>query len=349
MVRFSRWRITLAVLILTVLIFTPLVIYRVTHTTVTLDVGGQVRRLNTGADTVGDLLDEAHVLLDPKDIVHPDPSTQLRDGMTITVHKAVLVAVEADNSVYYVRTQQRNPIDILNEQAIEVESHDMLRVDGQTFTPEQVMAKTWNLPPDHIQLQRSMMLNLMDSGTTQVIYTTHLNVGSALDEAGVDLFLADAVTPAFSTPVENGMTVQIERSVPVMVEVDGHWLNTRSHGPTVGDALAAIGVAPIGQDYTVPDLETNIVTGMTIQVVRVTEKIQVEQQLIPFPTVYSPDYDLLRGEEVLLHNGVPGVREQSLLVRYEDGREVERTLIEEQMVQPPVSRRIALGFLPRNE
>jgi len=348
-VRFSRWRVTLAVLILTVLIFTPLAIYRVTHTAVTLDVGGQVRRMNTGADTVGELLNEAQVLLDPQDIVHPDSSTRLRDGMTITVHKAVLVAVEVDNSVYYVRTQQRNPLDILSEQAIDVDAHDILRVDGQTFTPKQVMAKTWTLPPDHIQLQRSMMLNIVDSGLTQVIYTTHLNVGRALDEAGVSLFLADAVTPAFSAPIENGMTVQIERSVPVTVEVDGYVFNTRSHGPTVGDALAAIGVAPIGQDYTRPTLETRIEAGMIIHVVRVTEKVQVEQQLISFSTVYSPDYNLPRGEEILLHEGVPGVREQYVLVHYEDGREIERTLIEERMVQPPVPRRIAIGFLPRNE
>jgi hypothetical protein len=40
----------------------------------------------------------------------------------------------------------------------------------------------------------------------------------------------------------------------------------------VGDALAQIGLAPLGLDYTIPPLETPLTSGMTIRLVRVIEE-----------------------------------------------------------------------------
>jgi uncharacterized protein YabE (DUF348 family) len=299
---------------------------------------------------VGKVLDEANVLIDPEDVIAPDPSAALQDGMTITVRKAHAVAVEADSEVRHVRTQAVDPLDILDEQHIRVGPYDVVRVDGQDYSYERLHKKSWQQPPVSIYVLRSATLKVTDGDDTLVIHTTAADVGRALDEAGIKLYLADRVTPGFSTPVRDGLAVLIERSSPVMLDVDGQRLASRTTGPTVGDALAVIGVAPVGLDYTIPPLDAPIEAGLVIRLVRVTEKIIVEREPIPFPEIRVPDDRLAPAEPRVLQEGVDGLLERQVRVRYEDGREVQRTVQEEQIIQTPTPRLITFrmpGSQPR--
>jgi 3D (Asp-Asp-Asp) domain-containing protein len=111
----------------------------------------------------------------------------------------------------------------------------------------------------------------------------------------------------------------------------------------VGDALAAIGIALVGQDYAIPPAETALEPGMSIQVVRVTEDLLIEQEAIPFTTIYQPDPDMALDEQRVVQEGVEGLRERQVRVWYEDGLEVNRVVQGEWTVRPPVPRLIAYG------
>jgi uncharacterized protein YabE (DUF348 family) len=151
------------------------------------------------------------------------------------------------------------------------------------------------------------------------------------------------VTPGLSTPVEDGMMVRIRRSHPFTLVVDGRRTATRAYGPTVGDALAVVGAAPVGQDYTVPPSETPFEPGMVIRVVRVVETLVTKRELIPYSTTYRFDPTLAPGTQRVIQAGQDGVRERQVLVRYEDGVEVQRTEQAESILQPATPCLVAVG------
>lgn len=265
----ARWpiRVVVALILIAALL---LVADWASRKTVTLEIGDQTRHLRTHARTVQEVLDDEKVLIDPEDVIRPDPSTPLSGSLTITVQKASAVALLVDGDVRQVRTQAVTPLDVLAEQAIPVGPYDRVQVNGREFSREALAA--WNGPVTSIRVVRSVAVTMSDGSQVVTVHTTQADVARALDAAGVRLYLADRVIPDLSTAVTPGLAIRIERSVPLTVIADGQQLNTRARGPTVGDALAQIGLAPLGLDYTRPSLETPLTPGMTIWLVRVTEE-----------------------------------------------------------------------------
>ncbi len=316
---------------------------RLTRKSVTLDVSGSIQRLHTHAGTVGEALRDAGIPLDPEDLVHPAPQSALRDGMTITVRKAHAVAVQVDGTLRQVRTQAVHPLDVLEEQAIPLGEYDVAQVNGQPYPVQQLEQLGWEVPATTIRVVRSVTMKLVEGETTRVLHTTQADVGRALDAAGVTLYLADRIVPDPSTPVAEGLIVAIERSVPLTVIADGQTLRTRALGPTVGDALAQVGVAPAGLDTTIPPLEAPLSAGMTIRVVRVNEELITQEEPIPFTTITRSDSTLEAGEERVIQEGADGLRRQQIRKRSEDGRAASRETVAEWIVATPAPRIVAQG------
>jgi len=321
-------------------------IYRLTYKDVTLEIGGEVHRIASRAETVGDLLAERRVMLAPGDMVYPAPDTPLEGGMTIAVDRAHPVVIEADGEVRRVVTVAVHPLDILHEQGIPISMSDVIRVDGHDHRLETLERTRWDIAPASILVLRSATLRVVENGTLRVIHTTQREVGQALDEAGIDLYLADSVEPGLGAVVEDGMSVTLRRSQPVTITVDGRTLTTRATGLTVGDVLAAVGVAPVGEDFTEPPLEARFEDGMSIRVIRVVDQMELETLPVPYATIYRPDFSLPQGEQRVVQAGVRGERMREVRVRYEDGQPVERTVIGEAIAAHPQAELIAYGVRP---
>ncbi len=316
---------------------------RIQRRTITLTVDGSARHIHTRAETVGAVVREAHLTIAPEDLIQPAPQTHVTNGMTITVHKAHVVALLTGDGALALRTQAVHPLDVLAEQGITVGPYDVVEADGRAFSRDELSRMTWSTPAATLRVLPSATLTVIDGEQTLTLHTTGADVGRALDAAGLTLYLADRVTPGLSTPVTDEMVIRIDRAVPVSVTADGQRLKTRALGPTVGDALAEIGLAPLGLDYTLPALETPLEADMTIQLVRVTEMVETKDEAIPFVTLYRPDSTLEPGSERVIQEGADGLRRGHIRVRFEDGREVSRVFVEDTTVRPAVPRIIAYG------
>jgi 3D (Asp-Asp-Asp) domain-containing protein len=162
------------------------------------------------------------------------------------------------------------------------------------------------------------------------------------------------------------MEVYLERSTPVTIRVDGRTVRTRTHHDDAGDVLADLGIVLAGQDYvnvirgtegsaggagidmagaagaaTTP--ETTLGTDATIEVVRVSERFLIEQEPIPFESVWRPDPDLEIDQRRLLQEGSPGVRERRSRVQYENGHEISRTVENEYVAVSPTTNVTGYG------
>jgi len=176
-----------------------------------------------------------------------------------------------------------------------------------------------------------------------VLYSHANTVGEALLEAGLSLYRADRISPDPATPLEPGMHIRVERSIPVEIHVDGHVLRTRTHRSYVGEVLADLGVALTGLDYTVPAIDEPLGPEAVIRVTRVAESVIVEQSPIPFESEWRPDPDSEIDTQRLLQEGEPGVLERRIRLRYENGELVSRRVEGESVVLPPKNRVMGYG------
>jgi hypothetical protein len=129
----------------------------------------------------------------------------------------------------------------------------------------------------------------------------------------------------------------------VFIEVDGGRQRLMTEAATVRDALRETNVMLHSLDRVTPDLYVELEAGMVIRVIRVTEKIKVEREIIPFERQTTTTEALPAGEQKIAQLGANGEDEVSIRVTYEDGVEVSRTEISRVTITPPTPEILVLG------
>ncbi|MEZ4668921.1 MAG: ubiquitin-like domain-containing protein [Anaerolineae bacterium] len=307
----------------------------------TLIVEGTGYQVRSHAQTVGATLKEFGISLNEGDSVSPPLDAALKSEMVIRLDRARIVTVIVDGSPQVVYTTYSNPMDILQQADIEVNPNDQITIDGTQTQINDLLV--WPVPVNAIDIQRAMLVTIVDGDQTTTVETTASTIGQALFEAGITLYLADKVTPELNEQVTANLHVDIHRSQPISIVADGVTLETRTQGSTVQDALVGAGVTLVGLDYAIPTETSLLQAGMTIRIIRVNEIIEVEQSVVPFETVFQPDNTLELDQERVIQEGQNGVTGTNVRVRYENGIEVSRTAEENNVAKDPINRVIAYG------
>lgn len=308
---------------------------------ITIDVNNNVQRVHTDAGTVGEVLREANILLDPVDRVSPALDTPVRADMTITVTKAHQLVVDINGQIQRIYTHATDPLTILQEQGIQLGRYDELYVNHRLFHAASATDKV----PFHLRVVRGKPYHIYDG--IQIIsgLTTASRVGDVLHENNLTLFLADRISPDVDMPIYEDIEIVITRSMPVLLRVDGRELATRAAGETVNEVLNQLGFPLTGQDYSIPDESSPFVGNMAIEIVRVIETIEIQQEEIPFQTIVLHDPQMDMNEERVVQIGTPGLREARIRIRKENGYEVSRIIQETWTITEPVPQIVAQGSL----
>lgn len=316
---------------------TPMPIIR----SVTLVLEGNPRLVQTRAQTVADLLAEQQVILSPEDALSDPPNSLLRDGMVLYVDKARDVQLIVDEQVRVIRTPFDNPYDILKSAGITLGPSDRVYLDG-TLAPKEELP-IWPVPVTQITIERAVTIYIEDAGQRQMLVTTADTVGDALFEAQVTLYLADQINPNVSATLSEGLTIHIQRAQPLTIEADGQMIEARVLGGLVRDAVAQAGILLSDMDYTIPDLETAVVPGMRIQVIRATESFITENEILPYQTIYQPDETMELDTRAVIQGGLNGTAQIVYRARMENGVEISREQISRAVLVEPVDEIIAYG------
>jgi uncharacterized protein YabE (DUF348 family)/3D (Asp-Asp-Asp) domain-containing protein len=324
-----------------------------------VEVDGQRREMRTHAATVSAALRHAGVQLYPEDQVSPPLDTALEPGILIRVRRARPVAIRADGHTRQVRTHATMVGAVLAEAGVGVGARDEIwlgetrvRLDdaifGGALASRQVSYRggARSEPAGQVptlSVRRATALTLDDDGETRTLYTTSATVGQVLEEAGVRLYVGDAVIPALQAPIAPAMKLSIERSVPVQIHVDGHVIRTRTRAQTVAGALGEERIALVGKDEAMPALSATIQPYMAIRVTRIREELIVEFDPIPYKTVRVGDPGLEIDHARLVTDGQVGLNKRRYRVIYENGQEVTRFLEDSWAEQPPITKTLAYG------
>lgn len=336
-----RWFkiLILLIIILIVVVILFLVQEFFARTTVAIDVNGNVREVRTDAQTVGEALQDAGILIDPADKVNPALNTPLAGETTITVIKAHQLVLEIGGEVRRVYTHSSDPMTILIEQGILLGPNDRLYVNQRPYQSGTLAQQS----PRHLQVIRAKNFTIVDGSQRITGSSIAHTVGEVLEENNLQLYLADRVFPPTDAPLTDGMEIMITRSSPVHIVVDGQNLDTRAVGSSVNEVLNMLGLPLIGLDYSIPAEDDAFSPDMEIQVIRVVESVEVEQSPIPFDIVIVSAADLAPDEEHIIQEGAAGLQESRVRIRRENDLIVSRVVQETWTVIEPIPQIVASG------
>lgn len=179
-------------------------------------------------------------------------------------------------------------------------------------------------------------------GRLMKLATRSWTVAGALEEAGIRVQPEDLVVPEPATPITPGLTVSVNRAVPVRVEADGQERLVRVPIPTVAQVLSVAGLTLGPQDR----VETNL--GGTngdfyLRVFRVQQEIELRRESIPYAVERQADFRLERGVQKVVREGREGIRYYKYRITKENGKEVKRELLDTWVEVQPQSKIIAYG------
>jgi uncharacterized protein YabE (DUF348 family) len=274
--------------------------------------------------------------LQPNSIVPtPTPTTIAADP-----DRVVVLTIDGATSVF--RTVIENPAAILRAAGIDYDDDDLITVNGAMVSSTQLAA--YPLPANRVTLRHAVSVNITDGSVGTFSRTTTADtVAEALSEAGVTLYLGDAVDPAPESSLRAGLSITIDRATAVTITADDVTIETRTQTMTVGGVLNEQRITLNGLDYALPPLNANLTAGMRVRVVRVTEDIQAEGSEVPFETVYLANGEMDLDTRAVTIAGQVGRDERRIRIRYEDGVEVNRWDDGIVRVQEPVNQVISYG------
>ena len=225
---------------------------------------------------------------------------------------------------------------LLAEEGVSIEEHDEVS-PGLTASLADGM---------QVEVLLAKQITLSLNGTQRTVYVTGETVDDVLEQINLRGGRSAHVSPSRGASVEEGDTIVYREAVNVRVAVDGETREVITNELKVGDLLGNLGISYDKSDEITPAPSTPLAAKMLIRVVRVEIGRVVEEEELAFSTEVRQSNEYLQGVRKVLRPGVPGVVQREYEVRLEDGREVERTLVDTRRVRAPVPQIVVEGTRP---
>lgn len=129
-----------------------------------------------------------------------------------------------------------------------------------------------------------------------------------------------------------GSQITVSRAAQVVLVDNGQSVTYRTWGNRVKDLLREKEIEITDFDKVMPGLEKKIEDGMTIEIARAEDGLQVEHYYLPLNVVVKDDPWLPSGRVVIKQPGERGERKITWRVVKIDGDELKRELVEDKMI-----------------
>jgi len=182
---------------------------------------------------------------------------------------------------------------------------------------------------------------VITDGEQTLVHTSYASdPAKVLSEAGLQLDEDDTYT----TQVSDGVSeITIRRAYAVTVDNCGQMLELTSYGETLETLLIRSGVPAVGDYYSSVALDTATYDGMQVTIKHIVRNEETYTVEIPFETIYLEDDTLAEGAEKVITEGKTGQMLTRAQAGYVNGREANRMVLEETVLEQPVNAVIAVG------
>ncbi len=193
--------------------------------TVVIDEAGKQRLFETRAATVAAVLQDAGIILEEEDRVDPAPGTQVQDGATIQIARAIPLTIQVDGEVQHLKSHFKEPLQVLQEAGVLLGESDymsppagtelqagarieVVRVSNEyRFEDEAIPFQTVYQPSDELDLDSKAVLSQGSPGKKRrrfrLLFENGVQVGEELEEEWVEVEPVNQVI-GYGTKINTG-------------------------------------------------------------------------------------------------------------------------------------------------
>lgn len=192
----------------------------------------------------------------------------------------------------------------------------------------------------------SGVVDVSDPNHPQEVYYGGANFASLaamLNDLGIRIYQEDK-TEVFPAPEFGfGSRINIKRALPVTIDDGGTISLRRTWQKQIKDFLLEQKIVLGDQDRIEPNQTTWLRPDIKIVITRVAETEITEEDILPFRTITRDAPNLEKGTTEVSQAGRNGLKMKTYLVRRENGQEISRTLIREEIVAKPQDKIVLKG------
>ena len=181
---------------------------------------------------------------------------------------------------------------------------------------------------------------ITDGDNVIVCMSSSSDPQEVIRQAGLELGESDTYTTYTADGVAE---IHITRVQMISVEVGTEMNVVGSYGGTVADVLASLNITLQPDDELSCSLDSETYDGMIIRITRVQTDTIAYDEVIPHEVLIFEDEALEPGEEVVMVEGQDGLTHCKAQVTYENGIEVDRLILSEEVVTAPTASVVLRG------
>ncbi|QQZ09485.1 G5 and 3D domain-containing protein [Heyndrickxia vini] len=243
------------------------------------------------------------------------------------------VAMTLDGKEKIIRTHSKTVGNILEELDIELHSNDYLSLPAET-TVKDKLSFVW---------EPAKQVHLTIDGKQRSVWTTEDTVKDLLKNENIRIGNHDQVRPKLNENISENMKIDISKAFSLTLNDGGKKNKVWSTSTTVADFLKQQGIKLEELDRTKPDLDKKVSPEDVIKVIRVKKVSDVVEEPIDYAVQTRKDTDLLKGQEKVIQHGQNGLVRKEYEVTKENGKEVSRKLINEDLIKKSKEKIVMVG------
>lgn len=194
-----------------------------------------------------------------------------------------------------------------------------------------------------IDYKTAMQVTVVIDGTAESFYTTEDTIQGFFKEQNLSFSEHDDVSHQQTEAIEDGLEINVKKAYDVAINDGGKKRVVPATGGTVKDLLAKHDIVVNDADKVKPALDKAVKKDTKISIVRVTTETEEVTEAIAYSTEHKQDSSLLKGEEKVITQGQEGQVVKKYKITKENGKEVNRELVDEAVKKESVNHVVAVG------
>ncbi|WP_042147537.1 G5 and 3D domain-containing protein [Paucisalibacillus sp. EB02] len=194
-----------------------------------------------------------------------------------------------------------------------------------------------------IEYKKANKVIVTIDGKEKEYFTVEDTVADFLKDQNLSVSEHDDLSLQLSDEITNGISLSISTAYQVVIQDGGKEKKAWTTGGSVKELLKSNGIQLSELDNVKPALDQAISKDTTISIVRVEKKKEEVTDSIAFKTETREDSSLAKGKEQVIAAGEDGSVVKTYEVTYENGEEVNRELVAEEVTKESKNRIVAIG------
>lgn len=254
-------------------------------------------------------------------------------GFIIAETTKAEVVITDNGEEQTIKTYADTVKELLTEAGITYSQHDELSHDIDTAIEDGM----------NITYKTAHKLTVVIDGKEANYYTSADDIGEFLNENRIRVSEQDESSHDKNVSISEGMTYTIDKAFQVTINDGGDEETVWTTGGTVGELLNNNDISLDDEDKLKPAKDKKVNQDRPITITRIEKVTNEVKETVDYQVEEREDSSLEKGKEKVIAEGHDGVIVKTFEVTKENGEEVNRDLINEDIEQESEKRIVALG------